>query len=340
MNTPGMVLGGKKIPYDEKILNQNVGYLIFVTADGKSGELFFQDAFMKRYTMDRVFFLEKEHNAESGFKGLPKPYMMDDKDKVTGYGDDLLYMNFGNTNGYIAILGSLRNILIDNFDKNLNYDPTSLQDISQKNIERNNKQRYLLVTDDGIGNFTFYLEGKTGDEPGTGNLSIKIKGADANSGNVKLEASGKVAIQQVQADGNGNDVVISQILMDSTKDAERIKVIDKYKNQVVFDKNGIALTDKSQNKITTTSDGIDVLDKNNNEIKTDSSGVTVNAQSKCNINSTQDCTVNATNVTITGGNLTVNGNVAPTGSGPFQAVPGGMCLFSGAPIAGNKVSGT
>jgi hypothetical protein len=46
----------------------------------------------------------------------------------------------------------------------------------------------------------------------------------------------------------------------------------------------------------------------------------------------------ATDVVITGGSLTVDGTAAPTGSGPFCALP--SCVFSGAPHVGNKVSGT
>jgi len=41
------------------------------------------------------------------------------------------------------------------------------------------------------------------------------------------------------------------------------------------------------------------------------------------------------------GELEVNGSVLPTSpGGPFCAVPGGKCLFTGADITGNKVSGT
>lgn len=43
-------------------------------------------------------------------------------------------------------------------------------------------------------------------------------------------------------------------------------------------------------------------------------------------------------VTITGGTLKVDGSVAPTGTGPFCALP--ACLFTGASHVGNTVSGT
>jgi phage baseplate assembly protein gpV len=48
--------------------------------------------------------------------------------------------------------------------------------------------------------------------------------------------------------------------------------------------------------------------------------------------------VKGQDVTITGGNLTVDGSVAPTGSGPFCALP--ACMMTGSPHIGNKVMGT
>lgn len=44
------------------------------------------------------------------------------------------------------------------------------------------------------------------------------------------------------------------------------------------------------------------------------------------------------NTTITGGTLKTAGTVAPTGSGPYCAIP--MCPFTAAPQTGDTVSGT
>jgi phage baseplate assembly protein gpV len=49
-------------------------------------------------------------------------------------------------------------------------------------------------------------------------------------------------------------------------------------------------------------------------------------------------TIDSADVKITGGELTVDGSVAPTGSGPFNCLVN--CPFTGAPHVGNKVSGT
>jgi len=51
-----------------------------------------------------------------------------------------------------------------------------------------------------------------------------------------------------------------------------------------------------------------------------------------------DLQIEAPNIKLTGGKLKVDGTVAPTGSGPFCALP--SCLFTGAPHVGNEVTGT
>jgi hypothetical protein len=73
--------------------------------------------------------------------------------------------------------------------------------------------------------------------------------------------------------------------------------------------------------------------------------VEVKASGNANIEATGSATVkgvtvevNSPAVTITGGTLTTNGAAAPTGSGPYCALP--ACLFTGAPHVGNKVAGT
>ena len=64
----------------------------------------------------------------------------------------------------------------------------------------------------------------------------------------------------------------------------------------------------------------------------------IETSGKTNIKSSGDAVVESPNVSITGGNLTVNGTASPTGSGPFCGIP--VCPFTGAPHVGNKVAGT
>lgn len=64
----------------------------------------------------------------------------------------------------------------------------------------------------------------------------------------------------------------------------------------------------------------------------------IKVSGSANINISGDATINSPSVTITGGQLTVSGTAAPSGSGPFCGIP--VCPFSGAPHVGNIVSGT
>ena len=64
----------------------------------------------------------------------------------------------------------------------------------------------------------------------------------------------------------------------------------------------------------------------------------VNAKGNADINADGSCTIKTPKAQITGGQLTVNGTAAPTGSGGFCGIP--ACPFSGAPHIGNMISGT
>lgn len=66
--------------------------------------------------------------------------------------------------------------------------------------------------------------------------------------------------------------------------------------------------------------------------------VTIEAAADVRVKAGTSAVVDAPQVSITGGMLTVDGAAAPSGSGPFCALP--TCLFTGAPHVGNMVSGT
>lgn len=92
---------------------------------------------------------------------------------------------------------------------------------------------------------------------------------------------------------------------------------DTNENQITIDTNGIDIVDKSGNEIAMTSTGIDIKDKNSCEVQMTASGITIKASGK---------------------QITVNGTVAPTGSGPWCGIP--ACLFTGAPHVGSAVTGS
>jgi hypothetical protein len=65
--------------------------------------------------------------------------------------------------------------------------------------------------------------------------------------------------------------------------------------------------------------------------------VNIKALAKVSVEAT-NVEVKGVNVKITGGTLTTNGNVPPTGTGPYCALP--VCILTGAPHVGTTVVGT
>jgi hypothetical protein len=74
----------------------------------------------------------------------------------------------------------------------------------------------------------------------------------------------------------------------------------------------------NKNKMDITSDGIVITDINNNVITMDSNGIKVSGGNAFEVTGTPD---------------------APNGQGGFCALPGGTCLFTGAIITTNKITG-
>lgn len=74
-------------------------------------------------------------------------------------------------------------------------------------------------------------------------------------------------------------------------------------------------------------------------IKIDKKGnVEISGERDITVRTSRSATVEANNVTITGGTLNVSGSTPPTGGGPFCAIP--VCPLTGAPHIGPRVLGT
>jgi hypothetical protein len=153
------------------------------------------------------------------------------------------------------------------------------------------------------GNWTKKYDKATGD--------LEIVGTDEDDKTLTLTI--KKSEKKVQLkDWNNNDILI---------DEKGTSLTDTKGNKVVTDDSGIKMEDKNGNKSTMDSNGMKSEDKNGNKMEMAAAGTTMTA----------------TNAKITGGALEVNGTAAPTGSGPFCAIP--VCPF-GMPHVGNKVAGT
>jgi hypothetical protein len=140
---------------------------------------------------------------------------------------------------------------------------------------------------------------------------LEVVGTDDNDKTLTItikKSEGKIELK----DWNDNDVVI---------DGNGIKITDTKGNKTTWDNSGIETEDKNGNKATMDSSGMKAEDKNGNKMEMAAAGTTMTTA----------------NAKITGGMLEVNGTAAPTGTGPFCAIP--VCPF-GIPHVGNKVAGT
>ena len=112
----------------------------------------------------------------------------------------------------------------------------------------------------------------------------------------------------------------------------------------IYLKNGITLAMSSSDEtpeisiyhpsaqITIDKDGNTLIEGNKNEINLDNNGITIKD------NNSNTIIMDAMGITITGGKtLTVNGAGVPNGQGCFLGIKN--CLFTGAPISTNQITG-
>lgn len=190
----------------------NVGYFVFYESDNS---LRFQDANQKNHSIERVVFLNKEFDIKNGEKNIPKPYLIGDNSEVKEYGANVLYSFLGNEFADIVVFGAVNKLNMQSLDSDLNNNLSDYENLEEKHISRNNDRRFFKVREDAAGNLAIYLEGKEG----TGNFSLKVYGNDnQENGNIKIEANGKFAINQVGDD----EEIISQIFIDNTEGEESI----------------------------------------------------------------------------------------------------------------------
>ncbi len=189
-------------------LNLEVGYFAYFEGNGID-ELKFCDAYQKVYDISRVAFLTPEFDIDNGEKRLPKPYYIAEDGSIKEYGANVLYSYIDNFDANIVAFGSLTSLVMNNKDSKLNFDTKNYNSLIEKNIARNNDNRYYLVSEDGQGNLIITLKGKNNN----GNITLLLKGDQSQAnGNLILQLNGKLNLQQVDDKGNQ----IAQILLDNT----------------------------------------------------------------------------------------------------------------------------
>ncbi|OGU56948.1 MAG: hypothetical protein A2V66_10770 [Ignavibacteria bacterium RBG_13_36_8] len=252
-----------------------IGNLIYFKGEGKQA-LKFQGSDSQLLDLDYVHFLTSEWNYENGYKNLPKPYVIENE-VIVDHGDDLAYTYIDEESKNILILGSILNLKSDVLDKNLCTDIDNYDNLREKHLSRNNPQRYFSVFEDGKGNISIYLLGKNGEEPGAGNLGVKIEGTEG-SGNVNIMFNGKLALTRYSKNEDSEELT-DQILLEEGK----IKLIDKNKNRIELTENA----------------------------------VNVYAKKNCEVTAEENCNLNAKIVKVTKDEFIVEGLATPDGSGAF-----------------------
>jgi hypothetical protein len=187
------------------------------------------------------------------------------------------------------------------------------------------------------GNWTKKYDKETGD--------LEVVGTDEDDKTLTLTI--KKSEKKIQlTDWNENDILIDEngIIVTDTKgnkttwDDSGIVTEDKNGNKVTKNDGGIKIEDKNGNTSAMDSGGIKAEDKNGNKSAMDSSGMKAEDKNGNKMEmASAGTTITAVKAKITGGMLEVNGMAAPTGSGPFCAIP--VCPF-GIPHTGNQVTGT
>ncbi len=198
--------------FNNQKLNLEVGYFCYFEGNNID-ELKFCDAYQKVYDISRVSLLTPEFDIDNGEKRLPKPYYINPDGSIKEFGANVLYSFVDNFDANIIVFGALTSIVLNNKDAKLNFNIKDYNSLIQKNLARNNANRYFLISDDAQGNLIITLKGKNKN----GNMQILLRGDDSqNNGNLTLQLNGKMNLQQVDDQGKQ----IAQIMLDNTSGAQ------------------------------------------------------------------------------------------------------------------------
>lgn len=222
---------------------------------------------------------------------------------------------------------------------------------------------YIKLVEDETGIIRIESLAKTSEKIDRKGCFIEIDGTE-DSEKITLTSQNKDGSKKseiiMDATKDADKVKVSvlgtlNLTLDGTKDSEKIEITDgvntltldtknkkliskNESNEILSNENGIKITDKNSNIIEMASAGTKITDSNGNNIEMAGSGITIKDANGNEVKmGSASLEVKGTNVKITGGNLMVDGMVAP-GTGPFCALPN--CLFAGAPHGGNLVAGT
>ena len=195
------------------------GHFVRLKDDPKALFLYNDDARIY-HSIDKVSFLHRVSNAIEGEKLYPRPFITDqtaDEKKIAGYKFGSKIISTGDKVIISYVNGSIYNPLVigsvepfGSFYQN-NFLLTMPDEWEQEKKRLENDDYILEYKDDSHGEITLDITAKVkdstkGNQGGTGNITINLKGTDKN-GNVNLNLSGKAVLTvtgNVEVDTNGD----------------------------------------------------------------------------------------------------------------------------------------
>lgn len=177
-----------------------------------------------------------------------------------------------------------------------------------------------------------HIELKTGSVIGdeTGILNFDVAVTDEKTGDTVLHTF------RIGSDGINLKTIFPNDSVVHTKDITKTGVVEK---TVLTDPDDKSKSQELSAKHSFTESTYTTKIKQNTvTLKITEDGVDMESTKDVVIKGAKSVTVNSPKAFIKGGKFTVEGSVAPTGKGPFNAIP--VCPFTGAPHIGNVVSGT
>ncbi len=235
---------------DNAIFYPMIGILLMEKGKPDTIQLFVEHSGVL-HTLSEIQFMLEVSNTKEGKKKFPRPYIYENQSdgtiKVLSTGDRLKVSYLGGDVHNPLIEGAIEPMSIITQHKFLRFDPQNLD----RQPERYENDNYIYeFENDGKGGINLLIEAKKKDDQkkndgGTGNISITLKGQEGAGGTLSLNVTGNVQLNQIDTEGS----TIQTIIIDGTKDAEKIRLHDKNENVIELTKDKISVTGKKDIEI-------------------------------------------------------------------------------------------
>lgn len=240
---------------ENAVLYPMIGILLMEKDKSDTIQLFVEHSGLL-HNLDEIQFMLSVSSTKEGKKKFPRPYVYENQSdgtiKMLSTGERLKVSYLGGDVHNPLVEGAIEPMAIITQHKFLRFDPQNLD----RQPERYENDNYVYeFENNGEGGINLTIEAKKKDDQkknkgGTANISITLKGQEEVGGTLSLNLTGSVQLNQIDKDGNP----VQTIIMDGTKDAEKISLKDKNENVVEMSKDKISVTGKKDIEITVEGD--------------------------------------------------------------------------------------